>query len=103
MGDVVPPVGVINAPASSAAAIETPWRTAHFPECGVEDARVAGIDSKIDRARFRTARVNLFPRRPAVHAAIDSALVVRAEEMTERRDVHDVGIVRMYAHHAYVI
>src|SRR5207247_987065 len=59
--------------------------------------RVCRIERQVDRAGVAIDEEDALPRLAAVFAAIDAARLVRAEGMTHRRDVHELGIRRMDA------
>ena len=66
-----------------------------LPNGGVEDARVGGIHRQIDRARLVGDEEHFGPGQTAVGRAVNPALRVGSEDVTENRRVHDVRIGRV--------
>src|SRR5271167_4184861 len=75
-----------------AAAGEIPWLAAHLPQRGVDDVWIVRIKSDIDRAGIPILVQHPGPGAAAVRAAKYSALIVRPERMSKRRNQDDIGV-----------
>ena len=73
-----------------------------LPDGGVKDAGVGLIETEIDGAGFVADEENLAPGRAAVVALEHAALRVGTERVSQRRDPHDVRVVRVDANLADV-
>jgi hypothetical protein len=69
-----------------------------LPERGVQDPRVRRIHREVRRARLVVDVQDLLPRFAAVLGTEDAALGVRAPDVALRRDVDEVGVLRVHAH-----
>src|SRR5206468_7787739 len=78
-------------------ALERVRRASEAPGGGVEDARVRRIERQVDRAGVATHVEDAVPRLAAVARAEHAALLVWPERVAHRRDVDEIGIVRMDA------
>src|SRR5262249_29965353 len=75
--------------------IDVPRRPPRLPERRVDDARVAGTEREVDRARVVVPVQHLLPRLAAVLGAEDAALRARPVRMPERRDEDAVRVLRV--------
>src|SRR5215211_2341420 len=73
-----------------------------LPDGGVKDSGVGLVETEIDRAGFIADVENLAPGCAAVLALEHAALRVRTEGVTQRRDPHDIRVVRVDANLADV-
>ena len=76
-------------------AIRVPRRTPRIPESRVDHARVRRIDHDFDRADVLILVEHFLPALAAVRRAEHAALGVRRVQMPDRRDEHDVRILRI--------
>src|SRR5262245_51861779 len=95
IGPRVAPVGRLVEPAVRAAARERPDVAIDLPRGGIEDAWIGPVEGEIDRARPLAPEEHLLPGVAAVPRAVHAALVARPEGVTERGNVHEIGILRM--------
>src|SRR5829696_3778117 len=102
----IPPglAAVDAAPESAvrAAAADLPEGAMGLPDGGVKDSGVGLVETEIDRAGFIADVENLAPGCAAVLALEHAALRVRTEGVTQRRDPHDIRVVRVDANLADV-
>ena len=78
-----------------AAADDRPRPALRAPCAGVELVRVLPVDRDRDGAGLVVDEQHLLPRLAAVLRPVDAALRPPAERVADRRDVRDVGILRM--------
>src|SRR6202140_5220363 len=85
-----------------AAAREIPRLTAHLPEGREHDVWVLRVECHVDRSGVLILVQHLRPGPSTVGAAEYAALFVGTERVTQPRDQHDVGVLRMDDHGADV-
>src|SRR5262249_21968385 len=68
---------------------------AHAVRRRVEQLRVLRVHRQIDEAGILVDELHLRPGLAAVGGLVDAALLVRRPEVAQRRDVHDVGVLRV--------
>src|SRR5919201_2063074 len=90
-------VGRFVEAAAGPAAAEAVGRALRLPEGGVEDAGVVRVHGEVDGAGPLAAKEDLLPGGAAVARAIEPALLVRSPGVAQRRDVDQVGVVRVDA------
>ena len=91
----VAPVDGLVEPAVRAAARERPEVPVDLPRRGVEDAGIRSVEGEVDRPGPFAPEEHALPIAPAVSGAEHAALGVRAEGVAQRRDVHEVRVLRM--------
>ena len=79
--------------AAGAAARKIPWLAAHFPERGIDNRRVGGVEGHVDRAGVVVLVENLLPRLAAIDGAEDAALGIGAKGVPDCSDQHDIRVV----------
>ena len=97
----VPSIAAVGRPPQAAlgpCADQAPGRPQHLPYRGVQDSRVVGVHGQVDRACPLAPEQDALPRAASVRGAEDPPLRVRAEGVSQRRDVDPVGVARVYAH-----
>ena len=90
-------VGGLVQAAARTAARHLVFDAVGLPQRGEHHVRVPAIDRDIRGAGLRVLEQHLLPRRAAVGALEDAALVARHAVLAEVGDEHDVGIRRMDA------
>src|SRR6185436_21138007 len=96
VGPGVAAVGRLVEPAVGPAARERPEVPVDLPRRGVEDARIRAVEREIDRAGPLAPEEHAVPIAPAVPGAVHAPFGVRAEGVAQRRDVHEIGVLRMH-------
>src|SRR5215218_2660188 len=102
---ILPGLAAVDAAPESAVratAADFPEGAMGFPHRSVKNARVGLVETEINRAGFIADVENLAPGCAAVLALEHAALGVWAEGVTQRRDPHDVRVVRVDANLADV-
>src|SRR5512146_496930 len=89
--------GVLRLPhgAPRAATVETTARAAALIAGRVENAAVRRIDRDVGEAGVLVDELDPVPGLAAIRRLVDAALRIRTKEVTGRRDVHDLRIVRI--------
>ena len=90
-------VGAAEQPAARTAARYVPEVAPRFPHRGEQDARIGAVHRQLDRTRHIAAVQDLLPGLAAVPGAIDTALRMGTEYVTQSRDIDEIGILRMDA------
>src|SRR5439155_21568516 len=89
---------VQTAPRTIRGRIDAPRRTPGVPKRRIDNQRVVRLEREIDRAYLVALEQHLLPRRAAVARAIDAAIRIRAVDVSERGDEHDVRSARVDDH-----
>src|ERR1043165_10228364 len=87
-----------QAPAIWTTALERPGLAIDFPKTRIKNIRVRRIDDQIASARFVAATQNFFPRLATIFRTEHAALIIRSPNVTQRRNVNEIGIAWMNAH-----
>ena len=99
-GPAVAAIGGLEQPAARATGGDVPEVAPGLPDRGVEDARIAGVHRHVHGAAIFVAIENFRPVLAAIVGAIDTARLVRAEDVAEGSDIDDVGVGRVDQHAA---
>ena len=100
LGPRLPTVGRLVDPASLPDPLHVAAAPAQpVPGGGVEDLGIRGVHLEVDEAGRVVHEQDPAPRLAPVGGLVDAALGVRAPEVAEGRDVHDLGVGRV-DHHA---
>src|SRR5829696_547666 len=102
---ILPGLAAVDAAPQSAVratAADLPEGAMGFPDSSVKNSRVGLVETEINRAGFIADVENLAPGCATVLALEHAALGVGSEGVTQRRDPHDIRVVRVDANLADV-
>src|SRR5262249_240480 len=100
-GELLPGVAAVARdvePAPRPAALEVPRVAAHLPEAGEDRVGVAGVEGDVRGTGVGVLLEHLLPAFAAVAGAVDAALGVGAEGVSEDGGEGDVGVARIDRH-----
>src|SRR5205823_35325 len=97
VGPVLAAIGGLEDSALQSTRDQRPRPPISVPDGGVNNLRVCGIENRIEGARRIAAEQDLAPGFPAVGRLEYAALRIRPPHVAERRDVRNVGILRVNA------
>src|SRR5262245_9650468 len=90
--DALPEAGAI------AAAFQTEGGTPDSPSAGVENPGIVRVEAKLETPRVLIHEQDALPGFAAIGAAEHAAFFVGAIQVSQRRDIDDIGILGMDAH-----
>src|SRR5229473_1386697 len=76
--------------------VDAPWRPSRLPQRCVNHFRIAGLESKIDRAGVFVVKQNLLPALSSIFRTENAPLRVRPVSVTQRRHENLVRVPRVH-------